>query len=127
MEPPIIVDENGDADFFETVEYAERYIEAPDVENGIYTIFDKNGTILIPSVKKKLSGGKLFIFFGPRYYTLNVEIKEGTKKDPERLKAILKRLIPAMEERRGLESNGDRTDDLETLLARAIELGGYTI
>ncbi|MBF0109291.1 MAG: hypothetical protein HQL76_08955 [Magnetococcales bacterium] len=46
MEPPIIVNEDGDLSFYKTVKDAECSIEGVDVEDGVYQGFDKNGTIL---------------------------------------------------------------------------------
>ncbi len=125
MKPPIIVDESGSIDIFETVEDAENYLEVQDIENGIYIIYDRNGTILTQTVGEKEFERQSFLFFRTKYRAQDVIIKNGTEKDPERLKMLLKSSIAFMEERKGL-GHRDEHDDLETLLARAIDLEGYT-
>ncbi len=44
--PPIIVDESGDVDVFESVQYAESYLEAIDVEKRRFVAYDKEGRLL---------------------------------------------------------------------------------
>ncbi len=44
--PPIIVDEQGTATVFESVEDAERYLEPIDVRNGEYVAYDSEGRLL---------------------------------------------------------------------------------
>ena len=44
--PPIITDENGDIDFYPSVEEAERDMEQIDVLDGVYEVFDSVGTRL---------------------------------------------------------------------------------
>lgn len=46
MKAPIIVDENGSVDAFQTVESAERYLEAIDIKNEEYQIYDSEGRLL---------------------------------------------------------------------------------
>ena len=46
IKPPIIVDESGDTDVFETIEYAERYLEPIDVEEERFVAFDSTGRLL---------------------------------------------------------------------------------
>jgi hypothetical protein len=46
IQPPVIVDESGDTDVFETIEYAERYLEPIDVEEERYVAFDSAGRLL---------------------------------------------------------------------------------
>jgi hypothetical protein len=41
--PPIITDENGDIGFFASVAEAELDLEAVDVRDGIYDVFDSAG------------------------------------------------------------------------------------
>ncbi|MHB9023919.1 MAG: hypothetical protein ACYC7E_07035 [Armatimonadota bacterium] len=43
---PIIVDEHGDLMVFTDIDYAQRYLEAIDVRNGEYIVFDSAGDIL---------------------------------------------------------------------------------
>ena len=53
MKPPIIINENGDLLFFETVQDAERYVEAIDVLNNEYVAYDSIGHLLELSVQLK--------------------------------------------------------------------------
>ena len=46
MKPPIVVDEGGDAYVFETVEDAALSMEAVDVRNGEYMVYDCEGAVL---------------------------------------------------------------------------------
>lgn len=50
MKPPIYVYEPNDLDVFESLELAERYIEAIDVKNNEYEYFDSEGRKLEASV-----------------------------------------------------------------------------
>ncbi|MBF0348599.1 MAG: hypothetical protein HQL81_13110 [Magnetococcales bacterium] len=126
MKPPIIVYSDGTTDIFKTVEHAESYLEVPDIENvnDNDMFFDRNGTILTPTIVEVLREYKSFLFFRTKLRVKAIKFEEGTEKNPERLKKLLKRSIES-EEEEGLEHN-NRNDDLETLLARAIDLHGYT-
>jgi len=46
IKPPIIVEESGDTEVFESIEYAERYLEPIDVEEERYVAFDSTGRLL---------------------------------------------------------------------------------
>lgn len=46
IKPPIIVDERGDTDVFESIEFAERYLEPIDVEDNRLVAFDSEGRLL---------------------------------------------------------------------------------
>lgn len=46
IKPPVIVDETGPIYIFESVEYAERYLEPIDVEDNRYVAFDSEGRLL---------------------------------------------------------------------------------
>ncbi len=50
MKLPIIINENGDISFYDSLEKAELDIEPPDVKNNIYVIYDSEGLLLIPVV-----------------------------------------------------------------------------
>lgn len=52
--PPIIVDESGDIDVFETIEGAEMYLEAVDVKNQRFVAYDSEGRLLrlLPTMPK---------------------------------------------------------------------------
>lgn len=46
IKTPIFLDESGDVLVFESVEYAERYIEPIDVANDEYVGYDSEGRLL---------------------------------------------------------------------------------
>lgn len=53
MKLPIIIDANGDIELYETIRDAETSIEAIDVKNNEYIIYDSCGMLLVPEVRKK--------------------------------------------------------------------------
>ena len=53
MKPPIKVIEGNDVNIFSSVEKAEMYMEAIDVENNEYIVTDADGKILPLSIEKK--------------------------------------------------------------------------
>lgn len=53
LKEPIYIYEEEALDVFETVEYAERYIEPPDVINDIFEGYDAEGRLLKFSVVKE--------------------------------------------------------------------------
>ena len=66
MRPPIIVNEHGDVQVFETVDHAEIALEAIDVRNAEYTAYDSDGRRLIVSVlnrddEVRISGDEDFV------------------------------------------------------------------
>lgn len=46
IRPPIVVDESGDTFVFESLYYAERYLEPIDVEEDRFVAFDSTGRLL---------------------------------------------------------------------------------
>lgn len=50
MKTPISIDENGDVSVFASVEDAEAYMEAIDVERGEYVVTDADGGLLAVNV-----------------------------------------------------------------------------
>lgn len=46
MKLPITIDEHGDVTTFDSVEAAELYMEAEDVERGEYRVIDGDGRLL---------------------------------------------------------------------------------
>ena len=53
MRPPIIVDEHGDVQVFESSAHAEIALEAVDVRNDEYTVYDSRGRLLTISAIDK--------------------------------------------------------------------------
>lgn len=48
MKAPIFICDNGDVSIFESVEYAEQYLEPIDVLNEDFTVYDCEGMLLHP-------------------------------------------------------------------------------
>ena len=46
MKPPIIIDEHGDVEVYNSVEEAAMNLEAIDVENNEYIAYDSEGRLL---------------------------------------------------------------------------------
>ena len=74
IQPPIIVDESGATDIFDSIESAERYMEPIDVEDNLYVAFDGTGRLLrlIPTT--------------PR---ITIEAAEEVPNHAERLRELL--------------------------------------
>ena len=53
MKPPIIIHDNGDVEFYSSVQDAELDIEAVDVRNGVYRFFDSEGRELVAAVSAR--------------------------------------------------------------------------
>jgi hypothetical protein len=53
MKAPIIVNEHGNVSIFESVEYAEQYLEPIDVTNEEYVVYDSEGHLLQLAVSQK--------------------------------------------------------------------------
>lgn len=63
MRPPIIVNEHGDVQVFETVRDVEMALEAIDIRNDEYTAYDADGQLLVLAAvdadeKVRLIGGE---------------------------------------------------------------------
>lgn len=87
IKPPVIVDETGDTDVFESVEHAEMYLEPIDVEHNRFIAFDSVGRLLrlIPTT--------------PR---ITIEAAEEVPNHAERLRELL---IQFLKNRRVTDSN----------------------
>ena len=72
MKAPIIVNEHGDVSIFESVEYAEQYLEPIDVKNEEYVVYDSKGHLLQLSVSQK----ELLSIFG------GIELIEAVRISP---------------------------------------------
>jgi hypothetical protein len=100
--PPIIVDERGTATVFESVDYAERYLEPIDVKNGEYIAYDSEGRLLrlIPT--------------SPR---ITIESAEPEPHHSSEVRSLLIRLLVYT----GVPPEILQSEDLQNLVARALE------
>ena len=97
MKTPIIVSENGDIAFFNSIEDATSYLEPIDVENNEYDFYDAEGLILKALPTK------------PNITILEPETKEI---NTDKLISILKKFY----ENIGLENNWIQKSTLEDLV-----------
>ena len=84
LKEPIYVYEEEALDVFETVEYAERYLEPPDVINDIFEGYDAEGRLLKFSVVKEKLSDRCSID------VVRIELAEETPTHASRLADILK-------------------------------------
>jgi hypothetical protein len=75
--PPIVVNNRGEVILFDSIEGAELWMEAIDVRNKEYEVFDATGLRLVPNV---VAG---------RIETVEISIGEPLSRDVERLRSIV--------------------------------------
>jgi hypothetical protein len=88
--PPIVTDDSGDIMMFPTVEAAEQYVEAIDVRDGVYALFDSTGTRLTATTDGN---------------SVRISLDPGGTTIPEELAARLRRFVLQVgPERIGIEN-----------------------
>jgi hypothetical protein len=112
MKPPIIIDENGDISFFESVKDVELYLEPIDVINGEYVAYDSEGHILQLSVECKDSAN----IFSPLE-----TVVLSPSATPQRHTAELKRILIDFFGRVGADKKWLSTASLEELITEGIK------
>lgn len=112
MKPPIIIDENGDISFFETVKDVELYLEPVDVINGEYVAYDSEGHILQLNVERKVSSN----IFSPSEAVVLSPSVTGQKHTSE-----LKRILIDFFGRIGSDKEWLSTASLEKLITEGIK------
>jgi len=75
--PPVVVQNQGEVSLFDSVEDAQLWMEAIDVRNNEYEIFDSTGLRLDPDV---VTG---------RLETVQIALHEPRSRDVDRLRGIL--------------------------------------
>ena len=98
MNAPIVVSERGDITVFDTMEAAEKYLEAPDVENFEYEIFDSVGNVLYASVEV-VRGKRIFGLLGGSSKVVKILASSSGACDKDRLRELLTHFLqtPASE------------------------------
>ena len=83
--PPIIVNEKGDVELYETIPDAEVALEPIDVENDEFTIFDSDGLVIVPRVAAD---------------RIHVELRDSSPQEfePDQLQATLRRFLSQLDE-----------------------------
>lgn len=103
--PPIIANQKGDVLIFERLEEAESYVEAIDVLNDEYSIFDSRGLLLVPRV---MDDGIRVRFFD----------SDPPDERPDELVDVLRRTLGELgEEKTGLQEDEVWRMPLEDLVA----------
>jgi hypothetical protein len=85
LQLPIIVAEGEDISVFESVKSAESYIEAIDVDDGVYQAWDSEGRVLTLTAD-------------PPYKALitravHISVEQPEKLEPEKLEAYLAKVL----------------------------------
>ena len=93
---PIFFDESGDVLVFESIRYAERYIEPIDVANNEYVGYDSEGRLLQLAVTNK---GQILI-----------EDAESEPKHADELRRILVRFLTRLSESENWLANASLQD-----------------
>ncbi len=121
MKMPIIVIEGGDITFFRTIHDAENHLEAIDIIDQIYEIFDSDGKVLRQSVAKK----SVKYFFGKRTVDVDVvHIGDSDERNPEKLKNLLRKFLRVLKDLDVANVNIDDLD-LSALIERASRYAYY--
>jgi hypothetical protein len=114
MSAPIVISEHGDITILDTIEAAERYLEAPDVENSEYEIFDSLGNVLCPRIEM-VPAKRLFGLFGGSSKVVRISASSTGACDKEGLRAMLVHFL----RRSGSEFDTSEALPLSELIAKA--------
>ena len=117
---PVIVDDNGDVDFFASVEDAELYLEPWAAEEGS-TAYDGEGRLLELRVEGRGSP-ELFGLIRMKVEHVRIEAVEEEPHHAPQLRAALLTLL----ERSGLSIDNPDVPPLRELVGRGVEHAGLT-
>jgi hypothetical protein len=120
MKAPIIVNEHGNVSIFESVEYAEQYLEPIDVTNEEYVVYDSKGHLLQLAVSQK----ELLSIFGGIELIETVRISpvgSGSGSSSELRKLLIKFF---RETKTGVEKSDLLS--LRELVDESVSIYGYT-
>ncbi len=110
---PVIVDDDGDVDFFASVEDAELYLEPWAVEEG-FTAYDSEGRLLEIGVERRESSS----FFGLWKTAVDHVVIEAVEDEPNHARQLRATLLTF------LERVGISLDNLEVLPLRELVRSG---
>jgi hypothetical protein len=102
MKPPIIIDERGDTDIFETVEDAERYIEPIDAEHKVLVGYDSEGCLLR---------------LDPAFPRVTIRAMESEPSHAAELREVLIKFLANI----GIDKGELLKEPLSNLIARAVQ------
>jgi hypothetical protein len=117
---PVIVDDNGDVDFFASVEDAELYLEPWAVEEG-FTAYDSEGRLLELRVQRRESP----FFFGLIRTEVDHVLIEAVEEEPHHAPQLRATLLTFLE-RTGLSLDNSDLLPLGELVGRGVEHVGFT-
>jgi len=104
--PPIVVQNQGEVILFDSIEDAQLWMEAIDVRNNEYEIFDSTGLRLGPNV---VSG---------RIETVQISIHEPRSRDVDRLRGLLFDFVVRAGQTSRERASKMRVDDLLALIQK---------
>ena len=120
MKTPIIVDGPGNVSIFESVEYAEQYLEPIDVKNEKYVVYNGVGHILQLEISQK----ELLPIFGRTELieTVKISTSESTADHSGELRELLINFF--RETKTALQKNDLLS--LRELVDEAVSVYGYS-
>jgi hypothetical protein len=117
---PVIVDDNGDLDFFASIEDAELFLEPWAVEEG-FTAYDSEGRLLELRVERRESP----ILFGLWKTVVDDVVIEAVEDQPNHAPQLRATLLTFLE-RTGISLENSDELPLRELVRRGIEHVGLT-
>ena len=120
MKTPIIVDGHGNVSIFESVEYAEQYLEPIDVKNEEYVVYNGEGHLLQLEISQK----ELLPIFGRTELieTVKISTTESTTNHSGELRKLLINFF--RETKTALQKNDLLS--LRELVDEAVSVYGYS-
>jgi len=120
MKVPIIVNGHGDVSIFESVEYAEQYLEPIDVKNKEYVVYDSEGYLLQLAIFKE----ELPFIFGRTELIETVRISP-IRSGSDRSNELRKLLIKFFQETRAVVEQSDLLS-LRELVSKSVSIYGFS-
>lgn len=117
---PVIVDENGDLDFFASIEDAELYLEPWAVEEG-FTAYDSEGRLLEIGVERRESP----FLFGLWKTAVDDVVIKAVEDEPNHARQLRATLLTFLE-RTGISLDNPDVLPLRELVRRGVEHVGFT-
>ena len=117
---PVIVDDNGDVDFFASIEDAELYLEPWAVEEE-FTAYDSEGRLLELRVERRESP----YFFGLIKTVVDHVVIEAVEDQPNHAPQLRATLLTFLE-RVGISLDNSHVLPIRELVRRGVEHVGLT-
>lgn len=117
---PVIVDDNGDVDFFASIEDAELYLEPWAVEEE-FTAYDSEGRLLELRVERRESP----FFFGLSKTVVDHVVIEAVEDQPNHAPQLRATLLTFLE-RVGISLDNSHVLPIRELVRRGVEHVGLT-